>query len=439
MKIVIVGGGPAGSLCAIRLLQEAESAGKQLRVIVYESKPFQRGGPAGCNFCAGVITARTVEKLHNLGIELAPGVIQRRIDSFYYITEGGETEFSRENQGTIFSVFRGGGPRHLDHGPEDSFDGHLLLRAEELGSEIRHERVRNIERSSDGIIKISTDGGEEEADLVVGAFGINSGFGERLWESIGYRPPKSISAAQAEFEMDEAEIERIFGNRIVAFALRFPGIRFLAVTPKRRYLTVTAVGHNAGLDQLLEYMRHPRVARFFPGIDLEADGHCNCHPRMPLGFARGAVSERFLAVGDAFASRFYKNGLGSALFSADAAARMIVHEGYGRSALKAYRAAIFSRFRVSNRCGRVLFVINDITHKSRILSGATLAYLEREKLNKIEKKRHFNNLMWSLFAGDRSYCRVMGDALRPGLVFNMLLWHIRSIILGVGRWLFRVR
>ena len=436
MKVIIVGGGPAGSLSAIRLLQEAEDLGRELRVIVYEAKPFKRRGPVGCNFCAGVITARTVEKLSKLGIELPQGVIQRRIESFYYVTEGGETELIKKNHGEIYSVFRGGGPRHLEHGPESSFDRHLLLRAEELGVEIREERVSAIEqRGRDSIAVIGADESEETADLVIGAFGVNSSLAGKLKANLGYSPPQCVSVAQAEIEMDEAQIERVFGNKLFAFALRHPTIRFLAATPKRRYLTITAVGKDPSLDHLIEYMRHPRVAPFFGGIDPEQALNCNCHPRMPVGFAKGAASSRFLAVGDAYASRFYKNGLGSALFSADAVANLVMHGSPGKATAKAYRSKMVRRFYASNRCGKILFVLNDITHKSRWSSRATLAFLEHERSKKKGKKRRLNNLMWSLFAGDRSYCRILVDALRPGLVSGLLLWHTRSLLRGGINWL----
>ena len=435
MKIIIVGGGPAGSLSAIRLLQEAERRGRELKVVIYESKPFGRHGPMGCNFCAGVITARTVEKLGALGIELPTGVIQRRIESFYYVTEGGEIEISRRHRGNIFSVFRGGGPRHMEGGPEGSFDGHLLMRAEELGAEIRRERVGDIVREGRDSICVVSGSGREEADLVLGAFGVNSGLPERLRKSLGYSPPPVASVAQAEFEMEEDEIERRFGRRIFAFALRHPRIRFIAITPKRRFITVTAVGETIGMTQLLEYLDHPRVAPFFEGLDPESLEHCSCSPRMPLGYVGGAVSHRFFAVGDAFASRYYKNGLGSALFSADTLAGLIMEHGPGREATRAYRSEITKRFRLSNRCGRILFKINDITHKSRLLSRSTLRYLKRERDTQDEEKRRLTNIMWSLFAGDRSYCGIMADSLRLGLLFRLALWHVGSLIGGVGRWL----
>lgn len=436
MKVIIIGGGPAGSLSAIRLIQKAADLDRELRVIVYEAKPFKRRGPVGCNFCAGVITARTVEKLHDLGIELPPGVIQRRIESFYYVTEGGETELVKKNHGEIYSVFRGGGPRHLEHGPESSFDRHLLQRAEELGAEVREERVSAIEhRGRDSIAVIGAQDSEEHADLVIGAFGVNSALAGSLKESLGYSPPKCVSVAQAEFEMDEGEIERVYGNRLFAFALRHSRIRFLAVTPKRRYLTITAVGKNPSLDDLIEFVRHPRVAPFFKNIDPEQGLNCNCSPRMPVGFARGAVSSRFLAVGDAFTSRYYKNGLGSALFSADAVAEFVINGIPGKQIAKAYRSRMVSRFSLSNRCGKILFFLNDITHKTGWLSRATLAYLERENQKKGGRERRFNNLMWSLFAGDRSYCRIMGDSMRPGLVLSLLLWHTRSVFKGIFHWL----
>jgi len=435
MKVVIVGGGPAGSFCAIRLLNEAESAGTDMRVVLVESKPFHRRGHAGCNFCAGVITARTVERLKQLGIELHPGVIQRHIESYLYITEGGTAEFTKKNHGNIYSVFRGGGPRHLEHGPEESFDLQLLRRAEELGAEICNRQVETIEdQGGEAIVARTAEGDELQADLLVGAFGVNCRLAHSLQDSLGYTPPRSITACQAEIEMEEGEIDKIFGNRMFVFSLRHPSIRFLAATPKQHYVTLTAVGGDISHQQLHEYLRHPKVAPFFPCSEEQLGERCLCRPQMPVGVARGAVRGRFLAVGDAYVTRYYKNGVGSAFFTADAAARAIVHLGANPDRMRAaYQAEVSKRFFFSNRCGKLLFAINDLIYKRKWLSSSTLDYVQYEK-RRAHDRRDLNNLMWSLFVGDRSYKAMMRRAFDPRLLARLFWWNIRRVFTRIGKW-----
>ena len=50
--VVIVGGGPAGSSCAIKLLQGAAERGLSLRVLIFEGKDFT----VHANQCVGVLS-----------------------------------------------------------------------------------------------------------------------------------------------------------------------------------------------------------------------------------------------------------------------------------------------------------------------------------------------------------------------------------------------
>lgn len=434
MKVVIIGGGPAGSICAVRLIQEAKWAGRDLQVVILEAKPFRQPGPVGCNFCAGVITSRTVEKLKGIGIELPDGVIQKRIEGFYYVTEGGSAELSGPASREIYSVFRGGGPSDIGWKSDTSFDQLILSKATEMGAELRHSLAVEVLRDGrDAMIVKSADGSEERADLLVAAFGVNTSLAERLKIPIGYESPKSIRVCQAELAMDDEMISSVFGNRIFVFSLRHPEIRFLAVTPKRGFVTLTAVGKNVKLPQLREFMLHPSITQYFASAGVEQLEACHCYPRMPVGMARGSVRRRFIAVGDACVCRYYKNGLGSAFFTASVAANAIVHGGVKKWDLaSAYTPAVRRRFSMNNRCGKLLFIINDLTYKSRWLAKPTIAYIDHEKGR---GRRPMNDVMWSLFVGDRSYCKLFVETLKPLLILRLFWWDLRWFVKRFSRWL----
>ena len=63
MRIVSIGGGPAGSFFSYFLLIMAERVGLDLGVDIYEPRDFDHLAPLGCNMCGGVISESLVQNL----------------------------------------------------------------------------------------------------------------------------------------------------------------------------------------------------------------------------------------------------------------------------------------------------------------------------------------------------------------------------------------
>ena len=79
-KIVVLGGGPAGSFFAIHLLKLAKKFQKDIRItIIDKCIPRDPSGQIqkfrGCNFCAGIISPRLQEELAKNNIRLPSEVI----------------------------------------------------------------------------------------------------------------------------------------------------------------------------------------------------------------------------------------------------------------------------------------------------------------------------------------------------------------------------
>lgn len=434
-KVIIIGGGPSGSLTGIMLKKEALSAGMDIDVVILESKPFRKAGAIGCNYCAGVITARTLKRIQDLDLSLAEDIFQRRIDGFFYVTEGGAEDFTRDHRPPIYTVFRGGGPKNRQNNFERSFDRQLLKAARNLGVEIKQKHALAVKKDGTNAISVLTRDGERlDADVVIGAFGVNSPISRTLAKTIGYRPPEAVSACQAEIRLDDSKIDEIYGNRIMAFVLKDKNIRFMAVTPKKNYLTLTAIGKGVTIEHLKAYLHRPEVERYISRDDADTLIGCHCYPQLPIGLAKGAISDRFLCVGDAIASRFYKNGLGSAFFTARTAAQTIVHHGVmEKDLIDTYGKEIRKRFAFSNQCGKVLFSLNDLAYKTKWLAKANLGYITHEREKKVVTP--LNNLMWSLFTGDKSYSLLLRKALNPLLLIRMLFWYLKFTVAGIGNWI----
>src|ERR671926_307788 len=74
--VVIIGGGPGGSACAIKLLQGASEQGLRLRVLIFEGKDFQ----VHANQCVGVLSPPVEEVLAaGLDVHLPHDLIKRQI------------------------------------------------------------------------------------------------------------------------------------------------------------------------------------------------------------------------------------------------------------------------------------------------------------------------------------------------------------------------
>src|SRR3989304_9974640 len=70
-RVLIAGGGPAGSFSALHLLHYARQAGLDLEVILLEPRDFGQPGPGGCNKSAGIFSSTLIRVLQGLGLRLS--------------------------------------------------------------------------------------------------------------------------------------------------------------------------------------------------------------------------------------------------------------------------------------------------------------------------------------------------------------------------------
>ena len=116
--VAVVGGGPAGSFLAIRLLRHARRSGRSVRVIIIEKKtevcfyhPVAFCGWEGCNYCAGGISPRLADILREEGISLPEEVIESRADEVVVHGDWKSVRLPVPEGREMLSVFRGSRPR----------------------------------------------------------------------------------------------------------------------------------------------------------------------------------------------------------------------------------------------------------------------------------------------------------------------------------------
>lgn len=413
-SVGVIGAGPAGTFFALHLLRLLGEAGRKGRVTLIDRKVFERHGPAGCNMCAGAIGTAMVRKLEALGLPLDARVIRRIANGYEIHGRRVSVMVDSPDGGGIYTVFRGGGPV-APTGPAKSFDKFLLDAAVARGVEFVHDRVETIEQAGgSGFRVVLSGGGSRRFDFLVGAFGVNTTLAPKL--RIGYEPPTTWHTVQAEIPADNVFITECLRNRIHIVPPTRPSVRFLAITPKDDVLTLTGIGEHVRIADLEgERTGNPVLRSLLPE---ESRILCHCHPQVPVGVAKRPFGDRIAIVGDAFISRYLKNGIESSHDTARILAEAMVGGGISGMSLRDnfYRPCM-ARFRYDNVWGRGLFgIYEDILRKGR-LSDIYLAAADREKT----AGRGFQaRILWSVFAGDAPYREIAFDALSPAAVLGLL-------------------
>lgn len=429
-EVAVIGAGPAGALFALVLQREAAKRGREVNVTIYDGKDFQLAGPPGCNMCAGVVARSLCERLADLGVELPERVVQSRVRGFRLHTLAGSVLIEPESAAEgIVTVFRGNGPRYTPESEVVSFDDYLLRVAEAHGARVVQQPVREVSLPTEpgGQVVVQYGAGdrrwEAKADLVVGAFGLNSQLGA-LMEGLGfgYERPEARQACNAEIVL-AAEPTVEFAEYIHVFCMGKPDVSFAALTPKAGHLTMTAVGRaDIKRSRVVELMEDATVAATLARARAEVGSTCHCHPKLSIRDARNIYTDRVVLVGDASCSRLYKNGLESALDTAEIAAATVLEHGVSWSALAThYYPECRRRIIDDNRYGRILYRINDIVQRSRLLLKGHLRLLREQSPAGAAMRR----TLWDMFTGSRPYREILWQALglkiQVGLLKHTLL------------------
>ncbi len=429
-KIAIIGGGPAGSFFAYFASKYAKEMGIDISITIFDRKSFCQMGPRGCNMCAGVISENLFNKLEEEGINIPPFCTQRKIEGYYLQAQDDGVLLHHPVPGhvpKIFTVFRGNGPILSPHQGNVSFDDFLLNYVKKHGIKVIFGVVKGLKlpfKKGDPIKVIFGDGDskkEFEADLVVGAFGVNTGMTERVANmDFGYKPPKTVRACQCEIMLGNEYIEKTFGNNVFVFELGKKELKFASITPKENYVTVSLVGRQElTRNNLIDFLNHPAVRRLMPKDWEIPESFCMCISKIPITHAKHPYTDRIVILGDASISRAYKSGIESAFNMAKLSAYTAFKYGVSEKAfMKGYFKPAKRLLARDNLYGIMMLKINDYISSQRQIANAHIRILNSNQDKKTANR--INEILWNMLTGNISYKEIFYKVINPRLVFKML-------------------
>lgn len=328
-RAVVVGGGPAGVATAIALKQGARTLGRDIHVVVVEGKQF--AGRQQYNQCAGVLSPPIVELIEgDLGVPFPHHLGHVMITGYVLHTARSEIILDGEAEPSIAL-------RRVE------FDSYLLEAARARGIDILSARMTGLEFHADRVV-VYTDSAMLEADVAVGAFGLDEGTGVLFERAVGYRPPPALSSVVTKYHPGEIGMAQ-FGDRIHAFLPPSTQIEFGALTPKSNHITINIAGASVDADLMRKFLAAPYVRCTLPCLENAGKNNPNdlrfYKGRFPRGLAGHISGDRFVMVGDAagLVRAFKGKGITSAVLTGIRAANVILHDGIAAGAFDAYRAA----------------------------------------------------------------------------------------------------
>ncbi|MBC8277071.1 MAG: NAD(P)/FAD-dependent oxidoreductase [FCB group bacterium] len=322
----IVGGGPGGAGCALALLRQAEEKNISLRVVVFEGKIFEKS--THYNQCVGVLSPPLQEILQDeLELDFPHEMAQREIRG--YILNGTEKSLQLTDTGSTSIAVR-----------RVNFDDFLLREAEKHGAEIIHSRVTNLEIHDDNV-RIYSENGNINADVVVGAFGLDDGASKVFERDTSYRQPRFLDSIVTKIHPG-MDFMNGFDDYIHAYLPPIHEIEFGAITPKHNHLTINIAGSRIKTQHMDIFLKLPQVAKILPPKSLWDKEELDYYKgRFPIGIAGGFYGDRFVTVGDAagMVRPFKGKGINSGIITGIRAAKVMFEHGISRNAFRNYHKA----------------------------------------------------------------------------------------------------
>jgi flavin-dependent dehydrogenase len=149
-----------------------------------------------------------------------------------------------------------------------------------------------------------------------------------------------------------------------------------------------------------------------------------------ISTAYNYYTDRLVVVGDAAVTRLYKDGIGAAFITAEAAARTAVQRGVAGSDFSAGYRPTCRRIAADNRYGRWLFRLWSIRQQSPLLLNIWVRAIQAES-SLLPAARVNSRALWGMFTGSQSYRWLFWLSINRTALFNLwqgarLTWRDRE-------------
>jgi flavin-dependent dehydrogenase len=397
-KVVIIGGGPGGTACALKLRREADRLGRKVAITVVENKQFS--GEHHYNQCSGVLSPPLCDLIENdLGVPFPNHLVQRTVQG--YILHTNRT-----------SIVLKAGKDEAVALRRVQYDAYMLDKTRECGIQVLTARVVDVEFHQDRVL-VYTDNKSLEADVVVGAFGLDEGSASIFTRQTAYRQPRSLDAVVTKYHAEGDEMAE-FDSYIHAFIPRNSAIEFGAITPKGNHLTINIAGRHVDADLMKGFLEIPAIRSLLrDGRTVEPDAPDGLHVfkgHFPRSIARSYYGDRYVMVGDAagLMRAFKGKGVTSAVQTGIRAAQTILEVGFSEEAFR-------RRYVAANQD-----IIRDLPY-GKIMRWLVIYMARFNLLDAVirvaEQDARLRQALFGAVSGHASYRRVFADSFNAATVW----------------------
>ena len=399
--VVIIGGGPGGTACALALQRMAAEMGREIRITVVEGKQFV--GEMHYNQCVGVLSPPLPELLWNhLGVKFPYLLFRSAISQYVIHTAREQITLPDKTQHSIAL-------RRVQ------YDAFMLETVKKSGITVIPARAMDLEFHDEHVV-VYTDNSPFEADVIVGAFGMDDGSTAMFNRLTPYRPPHALSSIVTKYHPSPEDM-KTFGTSIHAFLPANPKIEFGGVTPKGNHLTINIAGSDVDADLMIAFLNQPEVREVLPNFN----GDTGFDPqelifykgRFPRSLARGYYGDRYVLVGDAagLVRAFKGKGVTSAVLTGIRAAETILKYGISEAAFYNHYCSLNKDITQDLPYGQIMRQFTIFLAHYRLLDPVIRAAKQNPMLQ---------SALFDAVSAHAPYRQVIRQSLQPGIILAVL-------------------